>query len=139
MTAARIAAVLGGRKVLGQGGEETRRSGRPCHPAFPKRYATARKAHEIGIRMALGAKGTDVLRRVVGTGLRLVVLGLAIGITISLTLGGVIRTEQVGVRAYDPGTLAATTFLLALTAAIAAWIPARKAARVDPVVALRYQ
>jgi len=71
--------------------------------------------------------------------LRLVVAGMAVGITISLTLGRVIGTQLVGVSAYDPETLAATTLLLMMTAAIACWIPARRAARVDPVVALRYQ
>jgi putative ABC transport system permease protein len=102
-------------------------------------YSTARKTHEIGIRMALGAKGGDVLGMVVRTGLRLVWAGMAVGIALSLTLGRVIGSELVGVRIYDPATLAATILLLTMTAAIACWIPARRAARVDPVVALRYQ
>jgi len=102
-------------------------------------YSTARKTHEIGIRMALGAERADVLGMVVRTGLRLVVTGIAIGITMSVALGRVIGTQLVGVTAYDPPTLVATTLLLASTAAAASWIPARRAARVDPVVALRYQ
>jgi putative ABC transport system permease protein len=102
-------------------------------------YSTARKTQEIGIRMALGAERGHVLGMVVRTGLRLVWAGMAVGIALSLTLGRVIGTELVGVRVYDPETLAATTLLLTMTAAIACWIPARRAARVDPVVALRYQ
>jgi putative ABC transport system permease protein len=102
-------------------------------------YSTARKTQEIGIRMALGAKGGDVLGLVVRTGLRLVILGMAIGIAISLMLGRAISAQLVGVRVYDPETLAGTTFLLIITAAVACWIPARRAAQVDPVVALRYQ
>ncbi len=101
-------------------------------------YSTAQKTHEIGIRMALGAEDGEVLRMVVRTGLRLVVAGMAIGIAMSLVLGRVIGTQLVGVTAYDPATLAATTLLLTMTAAIACWIPARRAARVDPLVALRY-
>ena len=102
-------------------------------------YSTTRKTHEIGIRMALGAERGDVLGMVVRSGLRLVVVGITIGVAISLTLGRVIGTQLVGVSVYDPETLVATTLLLTLTAAIACWIPARRAARVDPMVALRYQ
>jgi putative ABC transport system permease protein len=102
-------------------------------------YSTARKTHEIGIRMALGAERGHVLGMVVTTGLRLVWAGIAVGIALSLTLGRVIGTELVGVRVYDPETLAATVLLLTITAAIACWIPARRAARVDPMIALRYE
>jgi len=102
-------------------------------------YSTTRKTHEIGIRMALGAERRAVLGMVVRSGLRLVGVGIAIGVAVSLTLGRMIGTQLVGVNVYDPETLAATTLLLTLTAAIACWIPARRAARVDPVVALRYQ
>ncbi len=102
-------------------------------------YSTTQKTHEIGIRMALGAQGTDVLRMVVRTGLRLVVAGIAIGIGMSLALGRTIGTQLVSVTAYDPPTLAATTLLLTVTAAIACWMPARRAARVDPMIALRYE
>ena len=102
-------------------------------------YSTAQKTHEIGIRMALGAEGPAVLRMVVRAGLRLVVAGIAIGMAVSLVVVRVIETQLVGVPVYDPPTLAATTLLLALTAAIACWIPARRAARVDPLIALRYE
>ncbi|HKW68747.1 MAG TPA: ABC transporter permease [Terriglobales bacterium] len=102
-------------------------------------YSTAQKTHEIGIRMALGAEDGEVLRMVVRTGLRLVLAGMAIGVAMSLVLGQLIGAQLKDVTAYDPPTLAATIVLLTMTAAIACWIPARKAARVDPMVALRYE
>ena len=72
-------------------------------------YATARKTHEIGIRMALGAKRTDVLRLVIRTGLRLVTAGAAIGLIVSLLLGRVIEAELWrGLKPYDPATFAGT-------------------------------
>jgi len=102
-------------------------------------YATTRKTHEIGLRMALGAKRGDVLGMVVKAGLRLVAAGIAIGIVASLALGRLLGSQLSGVTAHDPPTLAATTALLTLTAAVACWIPARRAARVDPMVALRHE
>jgi putative ABC transport system permease protein len=103
-------------------------------------YATARKTHEIGIRIALGAERADVLRLVIRSGLRLVTAGVAIGLLVSLLLGRAIEAElSRGVKPYDPLTLAGTTLLLVTTGAFACWIPARRAARVDPMVALRYE
>jgi putative ABC transport system permease protein len=102
-------------------------------------YTTARRTHEIGIRMALGAKKRDVLRLVIVMGLRLVAVGVAVGLGVSLMLGRVIATELWGVSAYDPMTLAAVTVLLLTTGVVACWVPARRAARVDPLVALRYE
>jgi len=103
-------------------------------------YATARKTQEIGVRMALGAERADVLRLVIRAGLRLVTAGIAIGLLVSVLLGRAIEAELAyGVKSYDPLTLAGTTLLLVVTGALACWIPARRAARVDPMVALRYE
>ena len=103
-------------------------------------YATAQKTHEIGIRMALGAERADVLRLVAREGLRLVMVGVAIGLIVSLLLGRAIEAElSRGVKPYDPLTLVGTTLLLVVTGALACWIPARRAARVHPMVALRYE
>jgi putative ABC transport system permease protein len=102
-------------------------------------YATTQRRHEIGVRMALGAEGSAVLGMVVGAGLRLVVAGVVVGLAVSLVLVRVIETQLAGVTAYDPPTLALAAILLTMTAAIACWIPARRAARVDPLVALRYE
>ena len=102
-------------------------------------YTTARRTHEIGIRMALGAEKGDVLRLVITMGLRLVALGVAIGVIASLSLARVIATQLWGVSAYDPITLSVVAALLLITGVIACWVPARRAARVDPLVALRYE
>ncbi len=102
-------------------------------------YTTARRTHEIGIRMALGAESGDVLGLVVKMGLRLVALGAGIGLIASLLLGRVIATQLWGVSAYDPYTLAGVTGLLLVTGLVACWIPARRASHVDPLVALRYE
>jgi putative ABC transport system permease protein len=102
-------------------------------------YTTARRTHEIGIRMALGAESRDVSSLVVKMGLRLVALGAGIGLIASLLLGRVIATQLWGVSAYDPITLGAVTVLLLVTGLVACWIPARRASHVDPLVALRYE
>jgi putative ABC transport system permease protein len=102
-------------------------------------YTAAQRTHEIGIRMALGAETRDVLRLVVSMGVRLVVLGAVIGLVASLLLARVIATQLWGVSPYDPMTLTGVTILLLLTGLIACWIPARRASRVDPLVALRYE
>jgi putative ABC transport system permease protein len=102
-------------------------------------YTTARRTQEIGIRMALGAEGGDVLRLVIVVGLRLVGVGIAIGLIASLALGRVIATQLWGVSAYDPVTLGVVASLLLVTGTVACWIPARRASRVDPLIALRYE
>jgi putative ABC transport system permease protein len=102
-------------------------------------YTAARRTHEIGIRMALGAERGDVLRLVITMGLRLVAFGVAIGLIASLSLGRVIATQLWGVSAYDPMTLSVVAVLLLITGVVACWVPARRAACVDPLVALRYE
>jgi putative ABC transport system permease protein len=103
-------------------------------------YTTAQKTHEIGIRMALGAERVNVLRLVIIEGLRLVLAGVAVGLVVSLLLGRAVEAELwPGVKPYDPATLVSTVLLLLATGVLACWIPARRAARVDPMVALRYE
>jgi putative ABC transport system permease protein len=102
-------------------------------------YTATRRTHEIGIRMALGAERGHVLQLVIRMGLRLVILGVVIGVAASLALGRVIATQLWGVSPYDAMTLIAVPALLLVTGLLACWIPARRAARVDPLVALRYE
>ncbi|HEY8714552.1 MAG TPA: ABC transporter permease [Candidatus Acidoferrum sp.] len=102
-------------------------------------YTTARRTHEIGIRMALGADGGNVQRLVIRTGLRLVGLGIAIGLVASLLLGRLITSQLWGVSAHDPATMIFVPVLLLLIGVMACWIPARRATRVSPVSALRYE
>lgn len=102
-------------------------------------YTAARRTHEIGIRMALGAERSDVLKLVISMGLRLVILGVAIGLAISLGIAKVLATQLWGVSPYDPATLIAVPLLLLITGLVACWVPARRAARVDPLIALRYE
>jgi putative ABC transport system permease protein len=100
-------------------------------------YAVAQRTRELGIRLALGAQPGDVLRTVLGQGARLAAAGLAIGIVVSLVLTRVMATLLFGVGARDPMTFVGVGALLALVSVVACYIPARRAMRVDPVVALR--
>jgi putative ABC transport system permease protein len=103
-------------------------------------YTTVQRTHEIGIRVALGAERANVLRLVIIEGFRLVLAGVALGLVASLLLGRAVQAELwPGVKPYDPVTLAATVSLLLATGVLACWIPARRAARLDPMVALRYE
>jgi putative ABC transport system permease protein len=100
-------------------------------------YTVAQRTRELGIRLALGAQPGVVLRIVLGQGARLVAAGLAIGIVVSLALTRVMATLLFGVGARDPMTFAGVGALLALVSVVSCYIPARRAMRVDPVVALR--
>ncbi len=102
-------------------------------------YTTTRRTQEIGIRMALGAKGSDVLGMVIRMGLRLVGIGVGLGLIASVAIGRVIATQLWGVSAYDPWTLTCVPAVLLITGLLACWFPARRAANVDPLVALRYE
>ena len=102
-------------------------------------YTTARRTHEIGIRMALGAEKGHVLGLVIRMGVGLVGAGIVLGIIASLAVARVIATQLWGVSAYDPFTLTSVAALLLITGLVACWIPARRASRVDPLVALRYE
>jgi putative ABC transport system permease protein len=102
-------------------------------------YTAARQTHEIGIRMALGAGRGDVLHLVLRMGVRLVAVGIAIGLAASIVLARVISSQLWGVSPYDPATLGSVAMVLLITGLVAAWLPARRATRVDPLVALRYE
>jgi putative ABC transport system permease protein len=102
-------------------------------------YTTAQRTQEIGIRMALGAESSDVLKMVIRMGLRLVAIGVAVGLLACLAMGKIIATQLWGVSAYDPWTLALVPTLLLLTGLVACWLPARRASLVDPLIALRHE
>jgi putative ABC transport system permease protein len=100
-------------------------------------YSVAQRSREIGIRMALGAQGSSVLRMVVGSGLRLAILGVVLGLLAAFALTHALERALYGVSATDPLTFAAVSALLLGIAALASWAPARRATRVDPMVSLR--
>jgi putative ABC transport system permease protein len=102
-------------------------------------YSMSQRNHEIGVRLALGARHGDVFRQVVGQGMRPVWIGIAVGIVAALFLARLIAGFLYGVRPSDPLTLVIVALSLALVAAAASFVPARRATRVDPMVALRYE
>jgi len=102
-------------------------------------YSVARRTQEIGVRMALGAARTDVLRMILCKGLTLVALGAALGAAGALGATRVIASELYGVTATDPSTFSGAIALMLIVGCCACWFPARRAMRVDPVVALRYE
>ena len=102
-------------------------------------YSVARRRQELGIRMALGAQGSDLRDLVLLQGMRPVVMGWTAGVLAALVAGGAIRGLLFGVTAQDPFTLAGVTVVVLATAALACYLPARRATKVDPLVALRYE
>jgi predicted permease len=102
-------------------------------------YLNGQRTHEIGVRVALGASGSDVLRMVLGEGLKITLIGIAIGLAAALGLTRLITTLIYGVGTTDPITFASVAILLSSVALLACYIPGRRAMRVDPMIALRYE
>ncbi len=102
-------------------------------------YAVSQRTREMGIRMALGARKEDVLRLVLRQGLHVTLVGVGIGLAVSFALTRLMQSLLFGVSPTDPATFAAVAALLLAVAMAACWIPARRAARVDPMIALRYE
>ena len=100
-------------------------------------WSVVQRKREIGIRMALGAQGRNVLTLMLRQGMKLVLLGILIGLPISIAVTRVITSMLFGLSAIDPATFGTVTALLTSVALLACYIPARRATKVDPLVALR--
>ncbi len=102
-------------------------------------YAAVQRTHEIGIRVALGASQIDILRMVLGQSIVIVAVGIVVGLGISLAATQLLAGLLVGISPTDPVTFVGVVGLLAVVAVAACWLPAHRATRVNPLVALRYE
>jgi putative ABC transport system permease protein len=102
-------------------------------------HLVGQRTHEIGVRMALGAQPVHVMRLILGEGVRMALVGVITGIIAALALTRLIASQLFGVTSHDPLTFAAVAILLTVVALLACYVPARRAVRVDPLVALRYE
>jgi len=102
-------------------------------------FTVAQRTREIGVRVALGAQRLDVFSLVVGKGLKLALIGSVIGLAGALAAARLVSSLLYGVKSSDPVTFVSVSLLLVVVAALASWLPARKAAKVDPMEALRYE
>jgi predicted permease len=100
-------------------------------------YTVTQRTRELGIRMALGARQEDILGLIVGHGMRMTLVGVGIGLTLALGLGRLLSTLLYGIQAHDPLTFVGVAALLVGVALVATWLPARRAAKVDPAITLR--
>jgi putative ABC transport system permease protein len=102
-------------------------------------FAVSQRTRELGIRMALGARAVDVFRIVLRQGFGLIACGVVLGLAVSLAVTRLLASFLYGIRATDPITFAAIPIILAIVAGIACYIPARRATKVDPLIALKYE
>jgi putative ABC transport system permease protein len=102
-------------------------------------YTVSQRNHEIGLRMALGARQPDVLKLVLAQGMKLVGIGLAIGLVLALLVSRLVGSLLYGISATDPATFIGVTLILVVVALVANLLPAHRASRVDPLIALRYE
>jgi ABC-type antimicrobial peptide transport system permease subunit len=100
-------------------------------------YLVSQRTRELGIRVALGARSRDIVRTVLGTSVAVAVVGIVIGAVSSIFAGRLLESLLFGIKPYDPRVLGAVALLLVGLSTVANWIPARRAARADPLAALR--